>query len=141
MINAISIMPAKTTRSSPGLGNEGRKLISKIAAAKKEADAAKKEAQAAKDIARRARKKFKEAKRKAKELRKIAKALKQELEELAARKAAAVPKRTKSSTAKNAVVQAPAIVETLPEDEPLSATESAPPMEIPAAVSSGEPVA
>jgi chromosome segregation ATPase len=133
-------MPAKITRSSPGLGNEGRKLIAKIAAAKKEADAAKKEAQATKDIARRARKKFKEAKRKAKELRKIAKALKQELENLAASKASPAPKRTKSSTAKNTVVHVFPVVETPPDDEPIPATKSAPPMEAPAVVSSGEPV-
>jgi chromosome segregation ATPase len=132
-------MPAKIPRSSSGLGSEGRKLLAKIVAAKKEADAAKKESQAAKDIARRARKKFKEARRKSKELRKIVKALKQELKELAARKAAATPKRTKSSTAKNTAVHVFPVVETPPDDEPIPATQSAPPMKTPAVGSSGGP--
>ncbi len=129
-------MPAKITRSGSGLGNEGRKLIAKIAAAKKEADAAKKESQAAKDVARRARKKFKEAKRKSKELRKIVKALKQELKDLAARKAA--PKRAKSSVPKSAAVTVYPAVETPPDDEPIPSTKSTPPMETSAVASAAE---
>ena len=92
-----------TTKPSAPSTTAGSKLIARIAAAQKRADAAKRTAKLAKLDLRTAKQKFKNAKHAAKKLRKAIKALKAELAEIKEKKPARKAAPRKSTARKPAV--------------------------------------
>lgn len=106
-----------------------KKLLSRIAAAQKQADAARKAAKLAKAVFKQAKGKFKDAKRAAKKHRKELKALKVELAALAAKKKTAskptakstAMKRPRPSPAPAAVAETPNVPETFEAVAPVAA--------------------
>ena len=116
-----------TTKSSVPAAAAKKKLLSRIAAAQRQADVARKTAKLAKLGFRHAKDKFKAAKRAAKKLRKAVKTLKTELAALGAKKAPAkrVAKKVAAKRPRSAPVAAPA-----PEPvavEPVSVAPETPP--------------
>lgn len=99
------ITPMSASVNSPAPADR-RKLISRIAAAQKEADALKKSAVTAKAALKQAKKDFKQAKKAAKAARKTAKALREELAAMAAPRTAA-KKRAKRPAGKKPAAAVP----------------------------------
>ena len=108
-------LPHMTTK--PAIINPAakKKLLARIAAAQRQADAAKKAARLAKLGFRNAKQKFKEAKRAAKKFRKSVKALKAELAALSVKKPVRRPVAKKKAARPAPVVEiAPAPIEVQP---------------------------
>ena len=120
------IVPPNMTTNLPALNTaRGKRLISRIATAQKQADLAKKAAKLAKLEYRNARQKFKQAKRTAKTLRKEVKTLKAELTAVAVKRRSRKPAAPKRSARRSRPTAAHTAA-SVPVAAPLGANDSPP---------------